>query len=56
MIMNLGLSLIVDAEMSNVVPKQKNLVKFHLTSKVQKVTIHLSNLDNPLAEVNFTGM
>nr|XP_034335213.1 vacuolar protein sorting-associated protein 13A isoform X3 [Crassostrea gigas] len=46
----------VDAEMSNVVPKQKNLVKFHLTSKVQKVTIHLSNLDNPLAEVDFTEM
>ena len=45
----------VDAEMAKVETKQKNLVKFFLSSNVQKVTIHLSNLDTPIAEIEFTG-
>ncbi|XP_061177627.1 intermembrane lipid transfer protein VPS13A-like [Saccostrea echinata] len=48
----------VDAEMTkiHVPPKQKNLVKFLLTSQVQKVTIHLSNLESQVAEIEFIGM
>ena len=45
----------VDAEMAKVETKLKNLVKFFLSSNVQKVTIHLSNLDTPIAEIEFTG-
>nr|XP_022286655.1 vacuolar protein sorting-associated protein 13A-like isoform X3 [Crassostrea virginica] len=46
----------VDAEMAKVETKQKNLVKFFLSSNVQKVTVHLSNLDTPIAEIEFTEM
>ncbi|XP_056015608.1 intermembrane lipid transfer protein VPS13A-like isoform X3 [Ostrea edulis] len=46
----------VDAEMGRAAVQKQTLIKFHLTSHVQKVTIHLSNLDHPVAEMELIGM